>query len=301
MRRTSVRRVFAAFATGTLVAVATLAVNVAPAHAAATGYILTKGTGSVYTANGIVNLGVIPGGAAKTWFYKIVNTSSTAQQFKVVMAPNSGMSATLYQGSTPRPNTYYTPLVAPGASFLLNIKISVPAGTPQGEKVANLSLRDPETNASLDVAVAVANVTTQTGTKRNDLFLKAGYQPYVGGSFGPQFESSNAIKPGSTATFTLRLQNNGGTPAAIGLSGGQNSFYCPGNFSITVKRGTTNVTTAVLAGTYNTGVLAPGARKELKVLIKLVSATACTSAYYDFTASGADPVVTQYAHVLVGV
>ena len=68
-----------------------------------------------------------------------------------------------------------------------------------------------------------------------------------------------------------------------------------------VKQGTQNVTGAVQAGTYTTGVLAPGARKELKVLVKLVRASTCTSAYYGFAASGVDGSSTQFAHVVTGV
>ena len=76
---------------------------------------------------------------------------------------------------------------------------------------------------------------------------------------------------------------------------------CPSNFTFVVRQGTTNVTAAVVAGTYSTGPLAPGAKKDLKVLIKLVSSTVCTAAYFGFTASGPDGTVSQYAHVVIGV
>jgi hypothetical protein len=301
MFKTSARGIIAALVTGTIAVVATLAVGAAPAQAAPSGYLLTKGAGSIYSKNNIVNLGVVPGGTAKTFYYKLVNTAPTAESFKVNMTTPGTGTWTLYKGYTAVPNEYVTPAIAPGKTLALKIKVSLPAGTPQGEHASTLALRDPVTNAFIDSATADANATIQTGTERNDLFLKTGSQPYVGGSFGPQYETANAIRVGNTATFTLRMQNDGAAPAAIGLSGGVNSFYCPSNFSITVKQGTQNVTAAVLAGSYNTGTLAPGAKKDLRVSIKLVSATPCTQAYYQFTASGPDGPVGQYAHVIIGV
>ena len=184
----------------------------------------------------------------------------------------------------------------------LKVKVTLAAGTAQGEYTGNLTLRDPVSNAGLDGVIFDANATNQTGTKRNDLFLKAGSQPFVGGSFTPQFETANAIKVGNTATYTLRLKNDGAAPAAIGLDD-TGTFGCgsPSNFTLTIKQGTQNVTAAVLAGSYNTGTLAPGAKKELKVMVKLVSATTCENIYHGFTASGPDGPISQYAHTIVGV
>jgi hypothetical protein len=42
-------------------------------------------------------------------------------------------------------------------------------------------------------------------------------------------------------------------------------------------------------------------KKDLRVTIKLVSATTCEGVYYGFTASGPDGPITQYAHVIIGV
>jgi len=300
MLRTSGRRVIAAIGTAAIAAAATLAFGVAPAHAAPSGYWLAKGTGSIYSKNSIVNLGVIPGGTAKTFYFKIVNTAPTAESFKINMTPSSSGTWSLYKGYTEVPNEYVTPAIAPGRTLSLKIKVTLPAGLPQGEYTTNLALRDPVTNNFIDSVTADANATNQTGTKRNDLFLKTGSQPYVGGSFSNQFETANAIRVGNTATFTLRLKNDGAAPAAIGLNDVPN-FSCPSNFSVTIKQGTQNVTAAVLAGSYNTGTLAPGVKKDLRVTIKLVSATTCQGVYYGFTASGPDGDITQYAHVIIGV
>lgn len=304
MFMTPARRITAAIGTATIAATATLAFGMPPANAAASGYLLSKGTGSIYSKSDVVALGMIPGGTAKTTYYKIVNTAPTAETFKVTMnAFGAGVTAQLYKGFTAVPNVYTTPAIAPGGTLSLKIKITLADGTPQGPPSSSavlLELHDPVSNVEIDESVVWANATNQTGTKRNDLFLKTGSQPYVGGSFSPQIESASAIRVGSTATFVLRLKNDGAAPAAIGLDDVPN-VACPSNFSMTVKLGTQNVTTAVENGSFTTGILAPGAKKELRVSIKLVSATTCDYMYVGFTASGPDGPITQYAHVMVGV
>lgn len=293
------RRLLVAIATAAIATVTTLTATTAPAHAAASGYLLIKGTGSVYTANDIVNLGVTPG-STKSWGLKVVNTGGTPQQFKITLSGSQPqMASALFVGSTRVPVPYYTAPIAPGRSLALTLKISVNQGAPAAEYAANVVLRDPETNGIIDSATGDANATYQTGNTRNDIFVKTGSQPYVGGST-TQFTTATALKPGNTATFALRLKNNGGTPAAITLNDVANPS-CAASFLVVVKQGTTNVTAAVMAGTYSTGILAPGARKDLKLTVKLVAATPCTAAYFGFTASGADASHTSYAHVVAGV
>ena len=302
MLSTSIRRrVTAAIGTSIAAVVAALVVAIPPAHAAPSGYWLTKGAGSIYSKNNIVNLGVVPGGTAKTFYYKIVNTAPTAESFKINMsAHNAAITAKLYKGTTAVPDEYVTPAIAPGSNMAFKVKVTLAAGTPQGEYITQLDLSNPVGNALIDTVYADANATNQTGVERNDLFLKTGSQPFVGGSYSPQFETANALKVGNTATFTLRLKNSGTSPAAIGLDDNPNTF-CTSSFSLTIKQGTQNVTAAVLAGSYNTGTLAPGAKKELKVLVKLVSAASCENAYFGFTASGPDGSNLQYGHVIIGV
>jgi hypothetical protein len=302
----SARRIFAALTTMTVAAVATLALGTAPAHAAPSGYLLTKGTGSVYSKSDLVGLSVVPGNRGATFSYKIVNTADLPTQFKVELS-YSGDSANyliaeLHQGSTRVPGKFYTPLIAPGGSFALTVKAYLEPATPQTQlPTFKIDLKDPETNAQLDSALGAAVVPAPTsGTKSNDLFIKTGTQPFVGGSVSNQLISASAIKPGNTAAFVLRLKNDGTAPATIGLTGG-GALACP-QLTLTVRQGTQNVTAAVKAGAYNTGNLAPGAKKELTVQVKLTTATGCQSEFIRFIASVPGVAsVTNSAHVLIGV
>jgi hypothetical protein len=62
-----------------------------------------------------------------------------------------------------------------------------------------------------------------------------------------------------------------------------------------LKVGTT--ATYVLRMQNNTG--SPAAKKELKVQIRLVSATTCTADCFGYSASGLSGSSTEYAHVVV--
>jgi hypothetical protein len=299
MGNTGFRRACATLFITILTTAATLSVTVAPANAATSGTLLTRGTGSYYSRTAYINLSAARG-IIKTFYFKVVNTGSATDQFKVTLGVSAPLSARLYRGSTLiTSGTYTTPPIARGGSLVLNVKASVPAGTPQSTYFASVSLTDPETNTLLKSTYAALNVAAPAkGTRRNDLFLKTGSQPYIGGSVSYEYVSSSAIKAGSTATFALRLQNDGTTRAAITLDGGVST--CP-QMTVTVKRGLTNVTKAVRASTYSTGALAPGAKVDLTVTVKLVSATTCTQGYTYFQAMGADSPVIDYVQVPVGL
>ncbi len=276
-----------------------LAFGVAPAHAAPTGYLLSKVAGSNYSKAFNVYQGVVPG-KARAFYYKIVNTSPIAENFKVDVTElyPAALEVTLYKGSKKLPNEYVTNPIPAGRTLTLKLMVKVTAGTPQGSLHTRVALRDPVTNQLLSDRYAYAVDTYQTGTTRNDLFVKTGSQPYVGGSRAGRVESSNAVKVGKTATFLLRLKNNGTTHAAISLSRPA-PFSCGAALSITVKQGTQNVTDRVLNGSYTTGTLAPGAKRDLKAIFKLQSTppSSCHEQIEPFDASGPDGSIKQYAHI----
>jgi len=295
MLKLPTRRLLSVVAATAVAAVTAVVVTAAPAQAAPTADLLAK-AGSLYTENAVVNMGVVPGTAAKSFPFKIVNTGPDTEQYKVVVSPNDAhIAATLYLGSKALRNTYYTAPVAPGASVSFTLKVALAVGAPQAQYVTNVAVKDPETGTTLDSFSADANATYQAGNTGHDLFVKTGSQPYAGGSYGPEFETASALKVGSTATFTLRLQNNGTTAGSITLHGFAN-FSCPTAYTVTVKQGTKDVTGGVYGPFYGTQQLAPGAKVDLKLTIKQTGA--CAADYFEFQASGVDGNVYEYAHVV---
>ena len=78
--------------------------------------------------------------------------------------------------------------------------------------------------------------------------------------------SSN--RRGTTATFFAQVQNDGPNPDELTVKGSAGGS----GFTVRYLVGTTNVTAAVVAGTFSTGTLAPGASATLKVQV-VVGAT----------------------------
>lgn len=295
----SLRRQLVALVSTTALATALVVLGGAsPAHAAAGASLQFKASGTLYTPNEQVILGVVPGKTLNVSL-KIVNSGTAYQHFKVShSAPATGLAVDLRTGTTSLPKPTYTTALQPGASQVLTLRIAVSPTFPVGQTTVRVDVRDPATNVELDYLFVDMFVTQQSGHLRNDLFIKTGTQPYVGGSdIGG--ETSSAVKVGATATFSLRLQNNGATTVpTIKLARTNVSTPCPNNYVLTVKKGYTDVTAAVANGTFSTGPLAPGAKVDLKASVKRVGTTpGCHSGGVYFTATGPDGSVLVLGHI----
>lgn len=98
--------------------------------------------------------------------------------------------------------------------------------------------------------------------------------PFVGnnvyGAAGAGEAKTISVQRGHSGTLYADIQNDGLAAAAFKVTG-------PGGahgFTLTYFHGATNVTWQVLAGTYSTGSLAPGAHLTLKVVIKVAAGSA---------------------------
>jgi hypothetical protein len=294
------RRRLAGVAVATLVAsVTTIAGASSPAQAFNWGQLYAKGTGGIYAKADKVMLGVVPGAGAATWSYKIVNPGPATQPFKLVLDDvAAGLTASLFVNGKAVASPYTTPSLAPGASQVVSLRMSLDAGVPQYAYPARVTLVNPEYEWALAESHAIADATYQTGTTSHDLFLKTGTQPFVGGS-AVQYETASTLRTGSSVAFVLRAQNDGRTPAHIRVQLYQAGYYCPDDFAVIVRQGLTNVTRAVESGSYNV-LLAPGARKDLTMTVKETAAHPCGGEdFFALRATGPDGEIQQYAHVIV--
>lgn len=298
------RRLLAVLVTAVLTAAALVLVGATPAHAAAEGKLLLKGTGPYYTEHNSVTQGVAPGGT-KSWSVKVVNTGTTAERFELAVGFHTPFSSwAMFVGTKRVESPYLTAPIAPGKSAVVRFRISVDLGQAPGLYFANLELRDPASEAVVDSAGPSVMATRQTGTSRNDLFLKTGAQPFVTGGqptpggLGPAYETASALKPGGTANFILRLKNNGGSTASA-----VDFFFlaegCPQDYALTIRQGATDVTSAILSSTYTTDPLEPGAKLEFRIAIKQVGTPSCAGTYFQFFAQGPGGLKAVEAHVVV--
>ncbi|PWN02646.1 hypothetical protein DJ010_13160 [Nocardioides silvaticus] len=277
-----------------------------PAHAFGEGKLLLKGAGPYYTDSPAVTQGVAPGGT-KSFSVKVVNTGAETQRFELaVIFASFGSSWELFAGTKRVTAPYLTAPIAPGESTQLRLRLSVDRGRPPGEYYVNLELRNPGDLFGSERVSAVATATRQTGTSRNDLFLKTGAQPFVTGGqptiFGPgdAYLTAAALKPGGTASFIMQLRNNGATPtSAVKVLASPED--CPQDYAVSIRQGAADVTAAMMGGTYTTGVLKPGARIEFRISIKLVATPTCDGTYLQFVADGADGLRSVVAHAVPAV
>jgi hypothetical protein len=102
---------------------------------------------------------------------------------------------------------------------------------------------------------------------RADGLIRAGSGAYAGGN---TYNSTGASQTATASTsarravrFTWRVQNDGNTTERFRVRGSKGSRA----FTVTYRRGTTNITAAVRAGTFTTPRLAPGATTDITVTV----------------------------------
>lgn len=250
-----------------------------PASAAVSGHLLIRGPGSAYTAQG-GSAWVIPPGKSKYFHLKIVNDGGDSAVFDVALTNTSQLVTQLYRGSAQVAGSFTSPSIRAGKTYSFKVKVSVPAGTTQqdiypdpGPKVR---LRDPDTQDQVDAAGLQVGVpalvvgANPVGNTSTDLYLGGSYgQKYVGGPVTGQQFYPGSVRVRGSVRFTIRLVNHGTEPSSIPVSS-TTLIPCP-EMSLKVKQGSTDVTSAISAGTYSTALLDPGKRRDLKATVTLNS------------------------------
>jgi hypothetical protein len=276
--------------------VAALAVGVmlvAPTGVAAAGgeqgELLIHGAGTVFAGPNAVPVVVTTAGAVATFTFEVANTGTSVAQYNLRAAnlnnscdPSGCPSATItvMAGSvnvTPSvtgPNGYFTAPIAAGKTATYTFKLTVPkTGVADNLYVARIGLFDTAGN-SLSLETPVAEIKDTTGTSDFDQFFNGTGQPTVRVP-GTTFSSGDGVSTtnvglGQTAKFTVKLQNDSATPSVI-TYGLTELFGCSSFWQVTAMQGSVNVTSAVLAGTYQTPSLAHAASTVLTISMKLLS------------------------------
>ncbi len=99
--------------------------------------------------------------------------------------------------------------------------------------------------------------------------IKKGSGTFIGNNIynetGLNQTRSGSAPRGSSVTYTVKVQNDSQAADALRLTGTASNT----RFGVTYTVGATNVTAAVVAGTYVTPTLAPGATLSVKVVVKV--------------------------------
>jgi len=235
-------------------------------------------------------------GSTASFSILVKNTGTETAQFNVQVFYNGGICPSgcadptdvLAAGSlttTPLaegPNGYFTAPIAPGKTSPLTFKIITPKapGSHAGDSWSYFLVLNDTAGQSLDVVYMYASNRLAASTLDADQYVSvSGTSSTTPQAGGQTVITAPTLAVGATATFTIKLKNDGPTPTPIhyamyGL--GAIRPGCDYAFSEKVLAGTVNVTNQVLTDTYATQTLAHGASVTLKLKIKyLVSAVDC--------------------------
>ncbi|GAA3809929.1 choice-of-anchor D domain-containing protein [Nocardioides panacisoli] len=229
--------------------------------------------GSVYAGRDhLVTRTVKAAGATATYKLGILNESSTPQTYRLALTPGSPAqvwTTGFRAAELPKDagGDYVTPSVAAHKVLALTLKVT-PAQVVEPADVTLLSAD----GGRIESVSTETNLPAGAGTTRYELFAKQGTDPYIGGPVAtPQTATGPALNLNQTATYTLRLENDGTDASTVGLKV-TDLDGCAGSFKPTVKVGTKDITAAALAGSYRTPSLAPSKYTTVKVSVKRIAA-----------------------------
>jgi hypothetical protein len=236
-------------------------------------------TGSVYAGRDHLVTGTVDApGDQMVYKLGVLNEDTVAHTFRIRLT-KSGSPATAEVwtsgfGAKALPTDgdgfFVTPSIGAKKVVVFTLRVTP---TAPGQTISSV-----DADLLTDSGLLIEGVRTQTntaapasGTSSFDLFAKQGTQPYVGGPVDGQTTTAPALNVGQTATFTLRLKNDGTTAQQIGLKV-TDMDGCAGSFTVAVKVGVKVWTTEAFAGTYLTPSLAPGKVTQATVTVKRTAA-----------------------------
>ena len=185
--------------------------------------------------------------------------------FKAGAWTNVGSDGTGTNGPVPL-NTQMTSLRVVGHRLFLGGLASTIGGSTKNGYASWFRLRQPDGQIAVGTGAFVGNgVYNTTGAGQT---------------------KQQTVHRTKTGTFTVKITNDGFSADTIELKGPGSA----GAFQVTYLSGTTNITAAVVAGTYSTGPLAAGASRTIKLKVKVTSGAsvgATRSFLISSTSSGA--------------
>lgn len=252
-----------------------------------TAQLQIRGPGSLY-AEGHGNRQTLTIGTGATarakFFLKVFNTSSSAQTYRVsadslgapanVKLTLGSNSAELVKDASGR---WITPSIPAGGNKVLAFWVDPTTG---GQVTAKHTLRlRTADGAEHDHATFETNVQAPVkGTDGYGLYAKGSGQ-FVGGDVNGQTTSQVPAKTGQTKSYAIKLRNDSTSahPVLVKMAATANACW-----TITVKKGTLDVTEALTSGGYTTPAIKAGGFLNLAVRVKRVAA-GCGAGTWEFS------------------
>lgn len=194
---------------------------------------------------------VVEGGTI-AYTVAVTNTGPTTLTGLVVTAPDVASCATTIAS------------LAPGATTTRSC-------THRTTK-ADIPLKSNQVLVTSDQVLAALssnlNVFVDRAFRRPDGLIRVGSAAFVGDNVlnttaAGQKRSARVRRTGK-AVFTVRVQNDGNVADRLTVKAARGTKA----YTVVYRRGTTNITSAVVAGTFRTPTLAPGASTDLTVIVR---------------------------------
>lgn len=234
-----------------------------PVYLANSLVLLATPTGSPVAIDP-TSVAVAEGGATATY-----DICAAGQTSSVTVTPDPDPQVTVNPSSA---------VFAPGSAVIRTITVTavddaVVEGAHVGTITHSSSSAQPAYNG-LSLPNVQANVTDDdTAPPRPDARIRLGNGTLttnnVYNTTGAGQSRSATVGNAGTATFTVQTRNDGAAVDDIKVRGGAST----NRFTVTYRDGATNVTNQVVAGTFEYSNLAPGATRNLTVIIKARSGT----------------------------
>lgn len=273
------------------------------------GTIQVAGPGTAFTASGHIVSQAVKSGSAASYTLRVINTSPLAAGYYLKLA-SSGHASTVTvtttttnifgqtQTTTVNPNSdgnYPTGLIGAGKSKDFTLSVTPDKSNTQTSNV-DVTLLSGSTVEGTEATRT--SITAVNGTGGYDVLAHQGSQLNVGGAVTGQFATAPALAAKGSATYTLRLQNDANDLHRIGLAASVNSSACgtsfPAKYTVTTtnilgQTQTTDITSAVNNGSYQTPYLSQGQYQDVTVSISRADSVCAEAVYTEKTldASGA--------------
>lgn len=244
--------------------------------------LAVRGVGYLYTGRDrLVTRVVSRVGVTATYGVAVMNEDAVSRGYRIRLVTD-GTPATvqlkpagLGPALTPNPaGDFMLGQIEPGTTAKYSLLV-----TPTGSGPAPSRVRvvlQTTFDAPIESIETETNVAAPPqGTSSFELFARQGSQPFIGGPTDAGTMTGPALGVGGSATYVVRLRNDGAEASQIGLRL-TDIDACDESFAVTAKEGTRNVTDRVYAATYTTRELRPGAYQDIRVTIRR-SAPGCPS------------------------
>jgi hypothetical protein len=221
-------------------------------------------------------------GASQEFSIKVQNDGSDIEPFHLAAAGSApGFTVHYFNGtlditSAVVAGTFQTIALEPGQAKAYRLVVSVSTSATVGSTLSRLVKATSATDPNR--ADAVKAVVKVVRFRPDGLIKLSSATTYVGNNVYNLTGTNQTVtakrKRGTSQSFSIKVQNDGTAFDSFRLHG-------PGSrtgFAVHYFVGTTDITTKVVAGTYLTGIITPGAAKNYRIVVTVTSSATVGSA-----------------------